>query len=345
MISKETILIRADSSESIGIGHIKRCMGLAQALTSAGKRVIFVSKPLKGNIIHLLQNKGYPVLTCPDDEIQYLSSVSRDFAPRWIVLDHPETGAEYEKKIKSVSDAKLAVIDGQFRHHACNLLLNPNCYATEENCVDTVPGGCRILAGYDYYILQDEYLGHSRSASSKSELRILVTLGGADPENRTLSVCQALRSLDFIESKTLIEIVVGPANKHVSEIRNFLTSEKDDRFRLHEQPSDLFALIDRSQLCISSGGITMGEIAYLEKPVIGLEVADNQKRTIETLAAKGAIIHGDLDRIGEQVLRIVDDPAARKRLILNISGLVDGKGKYRIVSAMDDEAARHAITD
>ena len=345
MISSETILIRADSSTTIGIGHIKRCAGLAQALTCKGKKVVFVSKPLQGNIIHLLKNEGHKVLTCPYDEIEYISSVSRDFAPRWIVLDHPETGAEYERKIKSVSDAKLAVIDGQYRHHACDLLLNPNCYATEENCINTVPGGCRILAGYDYYILQDEYLGRGRSTSSQLELRILVTLGGADPENITLSVCQALRDLDFKKSNVIFEIVLGPANKHISDIRTFLISEKDDRFRLHEKPTDLFSLIDRSNLCISSGGITMGEIAYLEKPVIGVEVAENQKRTIETLADKGAIIHGDLDRIGEQVLRIVGDPALQKRLILNISGLVDGKGKYRIVDEMFDEAVRHADND
>lgn len=334
-MAEKTVLIRADSSASIGIGHISRCMGLAQAFAYHGKEVVFVSKPLPGNINYLVQREGFQVLETPDDDIHFIESIAESIKPEWIVLDHPQTTLEYESKVRSATGAFVAVIDGQFRQHECDMLVNPNCYATVPNCVGTVPVGCRILAGYNYYILRDEFIERESSMIQDSTFHILVTLGGADPENATLAVCRALGSVDFGDLETTFDIVIGPANLHAAEIRSLIETENDNRFQLFEKPADLFDLIDGSRLCITAGGITMGEVIYLEKPVIGLVIADNQKRTIETLASKGAILQGDIAKIAEQVLNIVTDTLAQKHLVSKIKGLIDGKGKYRIVEDMD----------
>jgi UDP-2,4-diacetamido-2,4,6-trideoxy-beta-L-altropyranose hydrolase len=336
-MGEELVLIRADSSTNMGIGHISRCMGLAQAFIHHDMQAVFVSKSLSGDIIDQIQRKGYRVLESPDDDISFMVNLVKRLRPKWMVLDHPELALDYEKNLMSSTGVPLAVIDGQYRQHVCELLLNPNVYATVKNCVSTVPDGCRILAGYSYYILRDEYLGRREIRAHDTAFRILVTLGGADPHNVTLTVCRALETLPTTEINLTFDIVLGPANQHAAEIRSYLASVEDKRFRLYEQPSDLFSLISRCSLCVSAGGITMGEVAYLEKPAIGLVVADNQRRTVETLAAKGAIVAGELSRMGEQVLKIVSDPGAREYLVSNIRGLVDGKGKDRVVEAMRKE--------
>ena len=47
--------------------------------------------------------------------------------------------------------------------------------------------------------------------------KILVTLGGADSDNVTLKVTQALRQLEI--DRLQIRVVAGPANPHIEELR------------------------------------------------------------------------------------------------------------------------------
>lgn len=344
-MAEESILIRADSSSEMGTGHISRCIGLAQAAVRRGVRVVFVCRRLAGDINDLVRLQGHQVVESTGDDVTFLAGVAERLGPQWIVVDHPGLGLDYEKDLRSRISVPLVVIDGQYRDHLCDFLLNPNVYATEENCANTVPEHCRVLAGYRYFILRDEYLVRKRSSLPAPEFRILVTLGGADPDNITLAICQILANLPFSHDILRFDIVLGPANQHVSQIREFLESINDSRFSVHERLPDLFPLIQQCSLCISAGGITMGEAVYLEKPIIGLSIADNQKRTVETLAARGAIIAGELFCIGEQILDITRDSNARKSLVSRTHGLVDGHGKDRVIEAMCGKFSKHSAGD
>ena len=56
---KQNILIRADTSATIGIGHIMRDLVLAKQFKD--DKVIFATRELEGNINQKIKDEGYAV--------------------------------------------------------------------------------------------------------------------------------------------------------------------------------------------------------------------------------------------------------------------------------------------
>ncbi|MDU6092518.1 MAG: UDP-2,4-diacetamido-2,4,6-trideoxy-beta-L-altropyranose hydrolase, partial [Staphylococcus lugdunensis] len=55
------VFLRADSSLSIGSGHIIRCLNLAKTLRHSGVQCFFISKNHRGNILDKIGLEGFPV--------------------------------------------------------------------------------------------------------------------------------------------------------------------------------------------------------------------------------------------------------------------------------------------
>ena len=56
----DKIFFRADSSNTIGAGHIYRCINLARFLKKKYK-IVFICRELKGNLIHKIKSEKFEV--------------------------------------------------------------------------------------------------------------------------------------------------------------------------------------------------------------------------------------------------------------------------------------------
>ena len=54
---------RVDASYSVGSGHVMRCLALADALRRRGARCVFVCRELAGDLVGLIEERGYDVHT------------------------------------------------------------------------------------------------------------------------------------------------------------------------------------------------------------------------------------------------------------------------------------------
>ncbi len=59
------IAFRTDASLQIGTGHVMRCLTLADELRQRGAKISFICRELPGNLIGLIEHKGYSVLRLP----------------------------------------------------------------------------------------------------------------------------------------------------------------------------------------------------------------------------------------------------------------------------------------
>jgi len=103
------VVIRTDSSQKIGSGHVMRCLTFSQELRKSGATVEFIVREHQGNINELIKNKGFKVNLLPNSTIksqreltdyeQWLGveqstdadetiPIVKDKEVEWLIIDH-----------------------------------------------------------------------------------------------------------------------------------------------------------------------------------------------------------------------------------------------------------------
>jgi spore coat polysaccharide biosynthesis predicted glycosyltransferase SpsG len=166
----------------------------------------------------------------------------------------------------------------------------------------------------------------------------LVTLGGADPDNRTRTILEAIAP---IEELTTIA-VVGPNNPRATELEQ-LARRLGGRITIRRNPPDMPQLMAWADLAISAAGSTCWELAFMGTPMLLVVLAENQRPNatcLDKLGVAGNLgWHGELseDNAGVAIMHTLDDPALRASMSQKGSALVDGLGSARVVAAIRRE--------
>jgi len=273
------LFVRADASSQIGIGHVMRCLSLCALLQKEGFTITFLTRPLIGNLDKKIKESGFNVITLQANtkESECNEVVTHLKNADLLIIDHYEIDAKYEKKVQAKSGVKLFVFDDTFERHHCDFLINQNLYATPEQYDSLVPEECTLFCGAPYALLREEFRTFESEPIQPLEterLRVLITLGGADPDNTTLQVLQALESME--KPSVEANVIVSAANPHKAEIEAF-TNESCHDYTVLSNVSDMLSLMKQSDLAITAGGSTTLETLKVGLPSIVIVIAENQK--------------------------------------------------------------------
>jgi UDP-2,4-diacetamido-2,4,6-trideoxy-beta-L-altropyranose hydrolase len=287
------LYVRADADGKIGTGHIMRCIALAQAWKDQGGEVTFISQCESGALKERIQNEGFRLVAldhvCPDsadlkNTLAILKSESAD-QKHWLVLDGHHFTTEYQNAIRD-EGIRLLVIDdmNHLPHYHANILHNQNIHAPDlkYRCDEDTT----LLLGTRYVLLRSEFLKYQdfkRQIPDRAK-NILVTLGGADPDNVTLKVVEALKLLHAPD--IAVRIIIGPANPHQKTLRKAIgLAHFKTEFLIN--PPNMPELMAWADLAISAGGSTCWELAFMGVPIMALMLADNQKAATEKISKEG----------------------------------------------------------
>jgi UDP-2,4-diacetamido-2,4,6-trideoxy-beta-L-altropyranose hydrolase len=340
----EPLLIRADASAEIGVGHVMRCVALAQAWQHAGGRVVFALAAGPAEIEKRLRSEGFEVVEIsaspgsPDDAAQ-TAKLSMRCEAEWLVLDGYHFSGDYRKRVKGPTFSLLLMDDhGEFAPYKCDIVLNTNPYASDAMYPQS-EGQTRFLLGSRYALLRREFLERQTQHAHVPEKvsRLLVTFGGADPHNVTLQVVEALQELD--DPQLDMVVVVGASNPHRASLEAAL--KKSSRAaRLLSNVDNMPEVISHAELAISAGGGTCYELAFMKVPMFLITMASNHERTVEAYGrAKAALAAGWFDGLERKSLTaalrgLIGDSRLRRELIKNARQMVDGRGAQRVVETM-----------
>lgn len=340
------LLLRADASTAMGTGHVMRCLALAQAWQRYGGQA------------HFLQTERFPGLEArllaAGCTVQYLTEITsgsladanattvaaQGQEAKWVVVDGYHFDAAYQQQLKQAGLKLLWMDDfGHCEAYNVDLVLNQNVYAHEglylQRSADT-----QLLLGCDYALLRSEFkswIGWQRQIKPTVQ-RLLVTLGGADPENQTLKV---LRALALIQMPLTVTVLVGAANPHREMLEEVAAQLREQHeIILLQNVSNMPELIANADLAICAGGSTTWEMAFLGLPTIILEIAGNQRMIAQELDNRGVSINlgwfeeVHIDKVAFTLCDVVFDSDKRLQMSRRGQALVDGLGAERIVKVM-----------
>ncbi|GFK94863.1 UDP-N-acetylglucosamine--N-acetylmuramyl-(pentapeptide) pyrophosphoryl-undecaprenol N-acetylglucosamine transferase [Fundidesulfovibrio magnetotacticus] len=338
------LVIRADAGPDIGIGHVMRCLALAQAWMRGGGRALLAGWVTLPALVQRLEREGV-VLSVPDsDDPDGIGSLLRAFEPlssdpgaHWIVLDGYGFNPEHHAALRR-DGRRLLVLDDQAhlpRYHA-DAILNQNIGA-QHLAYDADPGAI-VLTGPAYALLREELRAPSaqRPGEPDQVRRVLVTMGGADPDNTAEAVLRVLSQAGGgLED---VVVVAGPANPHLENLRQAVSCAPFPA-RLEVSPPDMAPLLAGTDLALSAAGSTAYELCLLGVPMALAVLAPNQRGVARGLEAAGAaVLLGEtpLDEASaaNALAALLRSRQVRQGLSRAGQRLVDGQGADRVVERL-----------
>lgn len=350
------VVFRADASTQMGIGHLMRCLTLAEALRARGAETRFICREQVGHLIPLLRQRAIPVTALPgpakgaiplgdeyavwlgvtqaEDAGQTIEALDGERAD-WLVVDHYGLDIEWEIRLRSHTERLMVIDDLANRPHDCDLLLDQNYSADgEDRYTGLVPGPCKRLVGPRYALLRPEYAGYRKTLRpyDREVRRVLIFFGGTDPDNLTGT---ALAALSVPELRHLtVDLVVGPNNPHAETLRR--QAAERGGATLYPSQSSLSDLMARADLAIGAGGGTTWERLCLGLPTVLVTIADNQRPAAEALAEArhvhyvGHSSDVSVENLSKAILASISNPVRLAEMSLQNQLLVDGLGAPRI---------------
>jgi UDP-2,4-diacetamido-2,4,6-trideoxy-beta-L-altropyranose hydrolase len=339
VLTEKPLLIRADANARMGIGHLMRCLALAQGWRSQGGQVTFVTACESDSLRQRLSEEGFRTVTLrhchphPSDW-DTTSEVLADHPGAWVVLDGYHFDPAYQSRIKT-ADHRLLVIDdmAHLDHYYADVVLNQNIHAETLDYV-CEPFTC-LLLGTRYVLLRREFWPWREWEREIPEVarKVLITLGGGDPDNQTLKVIRALQRVDVDGLEATV--VVGASNPHFREVESAASGWRG--IRLVRNVSNIPELMSWADMAVTAGGSTCWEIAYFGLPSVLLVLAENQREIAEGLHRADVSLNlgwyeeVTRERVAEALSNLISDRRRRQQMSHNGNNLVDGKGAERVV--------------
>jgi UDP-2,4-diacetamido-2,4,6-trideoxy-beta-L-altropyranose hydrolase len=270
---KQSIIFRADGNHTIGLGHISRCIALAELLRPSHKVTFAVQNPDEG-LVDVLKKIADEIIPLPT-----VDPASADFRQELdpylkgdeiIVLDGYSFTAEYEKGLKANSRAVVTIDDIPSRHFYADVIFNfcgsidPRQYAKEYYT--------QIFLGLPYVFLRSPFL--QRPPAKQLNNRLLLNMGGTDPRGATRKVIEQLIGLPF---RGEIEIVIGNTFRDAEGLRRLISPHPHITLHQGLNAYDMYEVMSRCSIAILPPSTVALEFLSTGGFVFLYQTADNQQ--------------------------------------------------------------------
>jgi len=310
----------------LGMGHIYRCINLADCLTDAENYFMLEDY---GNAKDVFIEKGFKQVSTLNPKLSIKCKISKierivkEENIDVVIFDKYDIKKSIIKKVKKIT--KVVVIsDLKKIDYDVNLVING--FIGFKNKKIKNKFGSRCVLGPLYQILNKQY---SKKIKTKKTTKLLVTFGGFDESNL---VELFLKIFVKFQDKIKIKIILGPASMKSEKIKE-MELEFPKTIKIIDKKKSLQSVIASSEYGICGGGITTYEFARMNVPFAIIYQYKHQQITGKEWNKKYKIRNLGFpdDKIELKIKRYLTDiqngKISRKKDFKNI---VDGKGAYRV---------------
>ncbi|MEU1244456.1 spore coat protein [Micromonospora parva] len=342
--------LRCDAGPRRGVGHLVRCLALAEEFLARGADVtVFGTVERLDWATAELAARGIPLLPGPDSAADLVEAARRHELDV-LVLDSYDLDPAGAGALRAAGVYTVAIIDGDSRGQVADLYLDQNFGAE----LPGLPG--RLLAGSGYALLRDSVINArppvAPPATAVSRPRVLAFFGGTDAVGAAPVLTRVLVAAGHPMDLT---VIVGRPEIE-AEIED-VTPGRGQIIRPVPPTTSLPALITGADLVVSAAGTSTWELCCLGAPSALVCVVDNQRESYTRVVRHGlAAGLGELPELtaggvagraarataARTLHRLLSSPQRRATLAARAWSTVDGQGRARVVDAVFD-AVRVAV--
>lgn len=331
------VAFRADGGGAgIGIGHLMRCIAIAEALRSQEVHCWFVCKDYPAGV-QLVREHGYEVRTLPhqipeEEDLRLSRALMHD--ADLIVVDSHAVTPDYLNNV-SIGSQRLVCVDDKLDRDLPVDLVIGNAYATRMSYGPFITDNTILLSGPKYLPLRREFQRLTHRPLADRIQRVLITFGGEDPINATQYIVQHLANY----SRSLqLDILLGIAYPYQEQLEDELAASPH-AYNIHRNVRNVLALYQDVDVAIAPASVTMWELAAAGTPMVILQTADNQSGGLQFARKQElGVVLGELHPQNPQevcfALAFLEDKQQRIAFSQHGQTMVDGRGAERIADAL-----------
>ena len=335
----KNVVFRVDSSSKIGVGHLMRCITLADEMQKRGCKITFVCRNLKGNLISQIK---YKVAVLPDLAAFKAEGIYSDWLDATqdqdatqtikvindnvdiLIVDSYALKIQWHRKLRSHAKIIMVIDDLIDKSFDCDILLNPNLSIHESDYEKKVPEDCNLLLGPNFALIRPEFNSlRSKSIEKRKNTQkiqnLLISMGGSDKNNVTYDVLKELGN------EFNITVVLGAASPHVKMIKEY-TKDKD--IEVIVNANNMSKLMFDADLAIGAGGSSVWERCCLGLPTLFYVLSQNQKRTADYLAENKVV--SIVKNLRHDMQRIIRDHNVWYNMSIKSQAICDGLGASKV---------------
>jgi len=357
--------MRVDADVNTGVGHVMRCLALAEELRLRGVDVSFLGQMDVLWLCDDLAGRGFAALPGPQTPLAIVEC-ARALRLDAMVLDSYELDPACAGALRDAGVATLAIVDGDTRGQVADLYLDQNLGA--DLSAAGLPDGARSLTGARYALVRDAVLAARPTALTASQVaadgtghvaadrtgqvaadgtgevagspHVLCFFGGTDAYGAApvvlrllLATGQALRATVVVARPELHDALAGADLGPGQEVMLIPPTDR------------LPQLVTSADLVLSASGTSTWDLLCLGAAVALVWVVDNQRQGFDRVVSRDLAaglgklddLVGDrqtADRATATLLSLLTEPRRRAELAARAWRTVDGLGRARVANAL-----------
>jgi CMP-N-acetylneuraminic acid synthetase len=306
-LKRKKIVFRTEGYDEIGLGHIYRCLTLADSMLDHD--FVFVMSKESSIGIEKVKSRFYPVVefeTGNNNELSAIESCSPDI----VVNDLLDTDIEY---IRDLKERKYRVINFEDQGEGIkeadaviNAMYDENSTGNERH----------VFTGSEYICLRDEFYSAKPITFREEAENILLLFGGTDPSNLTEKV---LWWLYRINREFKITIIIGPGYAHADTLTQDVQKTGNNNIKIVSDTKIITKHMEEADIAITSGGRTVFELATHGIPMIVINQNERESRHVFTQKEFGVVNLGlgrqlEFHQFNRTVLELLNSSVLRKKM-------------------------------
>ncbi|GEA11658.1 hypothetical protein KUL49_20330 [Alteromonas sp. KUL49] len=329
-----------EAGAEAGVGHLFRCMALAQAARDQGVDSHFLVTGEGADIAKAQFDWDFPIVEYCEGksnaEIRAniepaLTTLLSRLGTAVLVVDGYSLPFDLVEQAKPLVSCIVAMDDGDKRFvNLADIVVNPA--ATHDSYHDKSPTA-HLCVGGEYRLLRRDFLSLSpRPVYARHGL--VICFGGSDPAQLTIPLLKCLDTLGF---DTPVRVITGTANPYHEQVSSLCRTLNYPVQHIHNC-QDMAQVWSSAKLAVSAAGGSQFELGVCQTPSILVTVADNQKAASLLAVNEGwcDVVDKSLgaEVIAARIANLCTDEEKLARMQQNAEGRYDALGATRILQVI-----------